>query len=246
MTLWRIRTDKDTQAWLPQKHDPSKQLWRNFVSIAGQKEDGHCPGTVRWISILRSHDVLPFSVVQFQGACVLYNTNGIPNQKTVDIFADTIGFNADLLTALGSAWVDAIVEELDETDRLIVECGILAKGLAQAEGNTDKKGLDAARDKAKAQAYSRMDLPFRKWLEGINPQKDRIPDQKKAWWTTAQGIVRGLAREWMENCSPQAFMGHNEISAAQAYQWFLIHTKDAESLKKAREGKANARGKKQN
>ena len=52
MTIWRnaARRSSDTPEYHPRRHNPSRQLWRDFSVLAGQSETIRRPGIVNWIA----------------------------------------------------------------------------------------------------------------------------------------------------------------------------------------------------
>jgi CRISPR system Cascade subunit CasA len=202
MTVWRNAAKKETDLpeYHPRRHDPTRQFWRDFSALISQSEGKHRPGVVSWLALLKGKKLIPLSHFRFQIAAVEYNKNS----SVKDLFSDSISFNAGLLTALGADWVNRILGEIETADMLAKQAGRLAQDIAKAVGDNDGY---TQRDAAEAQAYFRMDAPFRKWLEEINPERDEMNDICNQWWEQASRIVWGLGRELVEQCGPQAISG---------------------------------------
>jgi len=239
MTLWRNAAKKkdDPPEYHPKRHNPGRQLWRDFSALVSQAGGGRRPGVIGWLARLRAENLIPHSHFRFQTAAVKY---GDKDFFVDDVFGDSISFNADLLTRLGENWINRIIEEIDTADKLAEQTGQLAQNLAIAAGDTDGK---AQKNASKEQAYYRLDEPFCRWLEGINPnrdddRKDEVCDQ---WWVQAKRIVQDLGKDLVNQSGPQAFSGRvltdkkkkkeQRYTAPEAYNYFLYRTSTREALK---------------
>lgn len=231
MTLWRNATKKKTDPpeYHPRRHDPGRQLWRDFTALVSQSGAGRRPGVIGWLARLKAEGLVPRSHFRFQTAAVKY---GDKDFFIDDVFGDSISFNADLLTSLGESWINRILEEIDTADKLADQAGQLAKNLALAAGDTDGK---AQRNASKEQAYYLLDEPFRRWLEGIDPSRDddRKEEVCDQWWVQAKRIVQDLGKELVKQSGPQAFTGRH-YTAPEAYNYFLYRTSNREALKERR------------
>jgi CRISPR system Cascade subunit CasA len=238
MTLWRNTAKKADASpeYNPKRHDPARQLWRDFSILAAQGEGVRLPGVVGWLRRLKVANLIPSTHIRFQTAAVKY---GDKDFFVDDVFSDSISFNVDLLIGLGENWVSRIVEEVNTTEMLVEQVGRLAQNLARATGNTEGNG---PKNIAKEQAYYQLDTPFKQWLEDINPnkdndKKDQICDQ---WWLQAKQIIRALGRELINQSGPQAFVGRTVINektkkeyryiAPELYNRFLYYTSNRELL----------------
>jgi CRISPR system Cascade subunit CasA len=251
MTTWYKPKPKagKLESYSPKRFLPSVQLWRDFASLVSQSNgNGHTrPGVVWWLDYLIGKGKLAYDFpLLFHTSGILYGTM---QSVIADVFADSISFNAGLLLALNSDWVTRIISMLSITDLLVKEVGVFAQRLAIAAGIKDGKqsGIDDGakyREEAKTQAYYRLDMPFRHWLESIDPGKTVDMDVKcDEWWLTSQRIVRVLGRELLDNCSSKAYIGRGDISALNDYNWFIYNTVNRETLKKRGEDKRGKRSK---
>ncbi len=117
--------------------------------------------------------------------------------------------------------------------------GFLAQNLAKAAAETD--GINQ-KNMAKEQAYFRLDMPFRRWLQNIEPEQDNMDEICTMWWEEEKTIIRKLGEELVNQSGPQAFVGRvkadgrtNNIyryCAAEAYNQFLYKTSSREILLK--------------
>ena len=238
MTVWRNAAKKETDPpeYLPRRHDPSRQLWRDFSVLVGQGENKHRPGVISWVARLKTDHLVTYPYICFQIAAVKY---GDKDFFVDDIFSDSLTFNSDLLTKLGEYWTSRIIDEVQTTDKLVDQVGWLAQNLARATGNTD--GYNQ-RNIAKEQTYFRLDMPFRHWLEGIDPNRDSMDKACNRWWEEEKRIVRSIGRELVNQCGPQAFVGRSVkderknqeylYTAPEVYNRFLYRTSSREALRK--------------
>jgi len=237
MTVWRNTAKKETDPpeYLPRRHDPARQIWRDFSTLISRGNGRRRSGVVSWVSLLKAENLIANHHVCFQTAAVKY---GDKDFFVDDVFSDSISLNAGLLTALGGDWVNRIIEELDTTEKLVWQVGRLAQHLAIAAGNSDG---NKQREAAKEQAYFRLDMPFRRWLEEIDPVRDEMVTASKHWWEQARRVVLELGRELVEQAGPQAFVGRvlkengkekeQRYAAPEVFNRFLYYTSSRDALK---------------
>ncbi len=245
-TTWRNRPEKGGLSYyIPRKDRDNKQIWREFSAVIGRGENERPPGVVEWITTLKEtsrrgdiEELQNFENLQFETLTANYDAQG---SSIVDIYTDRLSFHSGLLTAFGEEWITLIQRELDNTNALIKHLGNLAGSVAQASGESSSDGRNA-RDAARESAYDRMDLPFREWLESLDPEADQsLEERGGAWRETARGIVRELGREIVDQASPVAFVGRMVegdskqkdkdgerkkyfVSTPKAYSQFLYYT----------------------
>ncbi|NLD52369.1 MAG: type I-E CRISPR-associated protein Cse1/CasA [Clostridiales bacterium] len=222
MSVWRNAAKKENEppVYLPKRHDTGRQLWRDFSALAVQTEKGQRPGIVNWLATLAYEGLIPRSLVCFQASAIQY---GDKDFFVDNVFSDSVSFNAQLLNDLDQSWTSRILDAISTADQLAEQVGWLAQNIAKAAGNTSESGFKAVRDSTKEQAYYRMDIPFRQWLEKINPESQQGEVSKssasKEWWETAQRIARGLGRDIVAQAGANAFVGR-EIKENQKERWY--------------------------
>lgn len=226
MTVWRRNKDGNV---VPQLHDESRQMWRDFSAIFSVSAKKDRPGIVNWIDLLKSDGLVQLPFVRFNTAGVKYT------QRTTvsDVFTDNLQINLSLFTSLGETWVNRIIDEIETTEKLVNQVAYLAQNLAKAAGDSDGYG---ERDSAKEQAYFRLDVPFRCWLGEIDPEQHSIDDSCNHWRDQAKTIIRNLGKELVDQSGPQAFVGRyvtekirgreveRRYTAPEAYNQFLYWT----------------------
>jgi CRISPR system Cascade subunit CasA len=242
MTLWRnaAKREEDPPQFNPRRHDPARRLWRDFPVLVSQKVSGRQPGVIKWLARLKEENLIKQKHFRFQTAAVKY---GDKDFFVNDIFGDELSFNAGLITTLGDKWLHRIIDELAMTDMLAMQAGYLAKNLALAAGDADGTAQSKA---AREQVYYRLEVPFCRWLEGIDPARDddRIDEVCEQWWTQARRIVRDFGEELINQTGPQAFAGRvvedkkkntkRRYIAPQDYNYFLYRISTRETLNERR------------
>lgn len=241
MTVWRNAAKKaaDPPEYLPRRHDPTRQLWRDFSTLIIHSEGKRRPGVVSWLARLKTDNLIPRAQFRFITTAVKY---GDKDFFVDDVFSDSLSLSADLLTSLGEDWINRILSEIDTTERLVEQAALLAQNLAKARGDAD--GVNQ-RDAAKEHAYFRLDAPFREWLVGIVPERDNGNKDEVClvWWEQASRIVRELGGEFVTGAGPKAFVGREikeksngkvvtrQYAGPKSYNYFLYRTSNLETLK---------------
>lgn len=208
MTLWADRSDEKEgiTIWSPRRHDPARQMWRDFsslVSKVSKNTDDRRPGVVNWIAHLRENRILSKTeTIHFSVMAVVYDTK----QSTItDAFGDELSFHIDLLTDLGRVWNKKIEEEIQKCDEVAGYIASLVVHLRKAAG--DSGNISTA--SAKAAFYAAVDTPFRQWLQSLSPsQPPQEQDERILQWReTAEEIAKAMAQEQINAAGPAAFVG---------------------------------------
>ena len=221
MTLWNKKEYKKTGlvSYYPRKHDMTKQLWREFSALSGMS--GHKPGVIWWNTYLQSQKILlkkePLQI------CAVGVEYGKQSASMKDYYTDELSMELELLNGLGCKWqnrVDAEVQNCEQAAKIV---GHLAQNLAIAAGNLalaagDKKGAAAksaagdkkdaaAKSAAQSKFYFRIDQPFRRWLQSINPETDDLEEKMAQWQEQAHRIAKELGGQMVEQAGTAAFVG---------------------------------------
>lgn len=202
MTLWNKKEDKKTGliSYYPRKHDMTKQLWREFSSLSGMS--GHEPGVIWWNTYLQSQKILPKK--EILQVCAVGVEYGAQSASIKDCYADELSMELELLNELRRAWQTRIDNEVKNCERAAKIVGHLAQNLALAAGG----GGDADSESARAQFYFRIDQPFRRWLQSIDPEMDDQDEKMAQWQEQAHQIAKELGRQMVEQAGTAAFVGH--------------------------------------
>lgn len=211
MTLWTHVPGKGSQPPYdqPRRHDPGRQIWREFPAIAGgnpngdKKADGRVPGVVYWQKTLQYEEKLEQTrMARFKIAGVQF---GDKDFFVTDAFSDELSFHLNLLGEAGRDWLDKIEAEILRTDRVATAVTLLGRNLEKAAG-----GDGAAQgEKMKEQFYGRVDVPFRRFLESVDPADDYETKIARltAWREEEYRIARRLGDEAVAQAGQAAFVG---------------------------------------
>ncbi|NCD09189.1 MAG: type I-E CRISPR-associated protein Cse1/CasA [Negativicutes bacterium] len=228
MTFWRYssKTIGPKKEFVPKRHNPERQFWRDLSTLLGQGEAIRNPGVVKWLAILRRNGIMPKRNIGFKIASVKY---GDKDFFIDDVFSDTISVNSDLLVKLGEDWVNRIIYEIQIAEEIVRQIGYLSQNLALAAGN--QHGTEQASN-SKAQAYFKLDLPFRRWLETIDPAKDTKEQMCDCWRNELKMIVERLGKDLIADAGPKSIVGRyikeknketeRLCTAASAYNFFCF------------------------
>lgn len=200
MTIWQ---EKDTSN-IPRLHNSSRQVWKDFSALllVSREKKEQRPGVIKWLSMLKDAGVLQIPLIKIK--TVGQETKNCSAIK--DVFSDSLTFHAQLLSQIAEdGWIRRIQNEIISVEKLVAEVGFLAQNLAKAAGS--KTGSEKKKYSAKEQAYSRIDNPFRHWIENINPNQDDMDDSCTTWRKKAKQIVLELGNELVEQAGPQAIVG---------------------------------------
>jgi CRISPR system Cascade subunit CasA len=204
MTLWRKDSKEDV--YLPKRHDPSKQLWRDFPSFLADGDDLKKPGIVRWLSILKERGLIS-NTITFRIASVKY---GDKDFFVTDVFEDSLSLNTGMLSKLGEEWVMRIIRLLSITEECIAQLAYLAADLAKASGDSDSiyhKAGKGIGNVAKADAYFRLDVPFRRWLADIDPAQSDMGETEQVWKDTVGRVLLQLGEEMTHQSGEKGIVG---------------------------------------
>ena len=239
MTAWRLTGDKAGAWHVPKKFSQEVQVWREFSSMVSIHDGKYGePGTVRWYRWLVMNELLP------KDRLVSFDTIGIEYDKSMSssitsIFRDTLSFHSSLLTSAGTVWRELIQREVKRCDQFASAVGKMAGNLEKAAGHVERDGKGsvvpwynmAAAQKAQETYFYRIDLPFRAWLQALDPDQKEIDREKlrKKWIDTAKRTAQRLGEELAEQAGDAALVGRyiqegkekeQHYSTPEAIRWF--------------------------
>lgn len=226
MTVWKI-VDNSRK---PKMHTIDKRIWQDFsaLMIPNTKKTER-PGILNWVSQLQHAGKLNIGKLRIQ--TVGQDTKN--NSALKDVFSDGLSIHSILIEKIEEGgWLLRVNNEIAAMEEMANVVGELAKNIERAKGEREGKG---PRQKAKEQAYSRLDVPFRQWLEQINPEADEPDEQCGAWRNQAHRIVRQLGEELVAQAGPKALVGHKWDK-----QWYTVSDAQLQflsALKKITQGR---------
>ncbi|WP_280314015.1 type I-E CRISPR-associated protein Cse1/CasA [Nocardia wallacei] len=229
MTGWRYSETQSKKAGgqprhYPMLHDPAKALWRGFAALLGEVANPSsttrraiAPGVMEWTRYLMDQDVLePTHPVRLHATGMQY----INNQSVIgDLFDDTIGFRAGLLSdpVLRTCAVNAVKVGEDCVHALTGLAGNLA---AAAGGDTD-----GARARARENGYFALNSPYRRWLAALTPGGGRpVIEYDRVWQCTVRAVIEPLGDNLVAQAGIPAWVGREVggryLDASVARKWF--------------------------
>lgn len=235
MTVWsKVKgNERAGEKFQPRRHDSSVQMWREFSYAFETAEGSHIPGVVLWTKYIKQ--MLPKSrkLISFSIASVQY---GDKDFFVNDVFSDSLTFHTDLLTEIGEHWRAKITEEIKKCDESAAALRFLAKDIELAAGSAEDTVLKrAVVERAREQYYYEIDLPFRNWLERIDPNWEIVSEQEeqalREWHETAKRIALRIGQELVESAGTAAIVGRavkdkndkeRYYSAPDAYRYFKV------------------------
>lgn len=225
MTAWAPIVNKgNVDAFQPKRHDPQKQMWREFGNLFLEDEKiNRRPGVVSWVTELRRKEILDEEdQVTFRSVSVQY---GDKDFFIADTFSDSITFHANLLkTDIWVEWGERVRDEVRKCEEMARVVGDLSKRLNLAAGS------EQSGDEAKAEFYRQIDLPFRSWLRMLDPEEGQKKESEYAekvsekWHKTVTVIAKKVADQLMENAGPAAFIGR-KIEGKDKTHWYCCAPK---------------------
>ena len=219
-TVWRRRaeTKNAPAAFLPKRHDPAQQFWREFPSVFVKQKEVQVPGIVSWLGKLQEEDErLGKRMLHFRIVGVEY---GDKDFFVTDAFQDGLSFHASLLEELGRSWRAWITEEIAHCEQLAQAVGSLAYDLSLASGDKPTpaaKTAAAKAQRAREQFYFQIDQPFRQWLYEIEPEwgREKTQEHIASWRSQALRIARTLGQRLVDRAGDAAFVGRKITMAAE-------------------------------
>lgn len=196
----------------PKRHDPARRIWRDFSSIAQKEQGSRRPGVVDWIARLEREELLPPMLYKFKTASVKY---GDKDFFAEDVFGDSIEFNLGLLEDSGKQWTENIIKEIDRTEKLIWQLGVLKGDIEKASGYRDnnqrsRRLLNEVRERSRELGYHSVDIHFRNWLASIEPGTSDIQSKSDEWLSKERGIVLGLGRDMIKSVGTNTLIGKDQ------------------------------------
>lgn len=234
MTMWRQADRKRSEAFMPRRHDPSKQFWRNFSSFLQLRENVHRPGVISWVDKLECEEILKDQPLHVKIASVQY---GDKDFFVSNVFSDSIQLHAALISDRNHKWQNGILRCVAFCDKISEKVWNFAKNVNIAEGGDyipkeEKCPAKVFANKWKAEFYNRVDGPFRKWLCMIEPENDEMDQKEKVWRSESIKIAADLGEEIVNRSDPAAILGRTGKGASVAeamnrykHEWNLL--KDA-------------------
>lgn len=223
MTVWRPdgkRGNKNAKidGWLPRRHDPARQIWRDLPLIITKDDSGHQPGVVSWVEQISTiGDASPLNKnggrVDFKIVSVQY---GDKDFFVTDVFSDVLSFSAGILAEKDRSAAKVLETEIQRCDDIAGIYGRFAGDVYMASGGDGAQRRDHEKI-AREQFYYRIDAPFRQWLLHFDPSLGSVERDRmiKKWHEDSKNIARAMANETAASAGSAAFAGRTAAANDQ-------------------------------
>jgi CRISPR system Cascade subunit CasA len=239
MTLWRWR--KKEEDFVPCRHDPAKFLWRDFPSLIVGKiasnDKQKQPGLISWLITLQESGILNRNRVQIETLGVKFADKDF---YVDDVVNDTLDINANILAAK-SEWLSLIADLLHKTEECVKQIGYLAENIAKASGNSDEGNVEGLKEAARSQLYFKLDLPFRQWLGGVDPNTSVMDEESVKWLGSAGALTRKMGRALLDSASEKAYIGVYKDGKTEAPSVAVAYNNFKNQIRKILEGVEGAK-----
>ncbi|MDR2372811.1 MAG: type I-E CRISPR-associated protein Cse1/CasA [Bifidobacteriaceae bacterium] len=225
MSAWRRSANQERRlrletVFMPLAHVPERALWRGLQAMLPEAQTASTPSlqaplVVNWIAGLVLEGVLPADYpVGLSAAALVYGSNNSVVSGSVD---DSILIHAALLDPDRPALRELAVDAVGAADAAVSSLGRLATNIDLAGGSRDSHADQAAR----AQAYFRLDGPFRIWLSRIGAGTP-LAEAKAEWETTVATTLIRIAQELEWEAAPRAFQGSEVKRGQGGSSWMTL------------------------
>ena len=200
MTLWRVTEDKGRKTITPRRHNPARQIWREFGSITETAAGNERPGVVAWTSrLVHDHSLSENAQIRFRIVSVQY---GDKDFFVTDEYADTIAMYSSILTEAGNAWRRRIEDDIVRCD----QCAKLVYGLSIRLQKAAGASGDLTGAAATQRFYAMIDPLFRRWLMNLDP-KNCTTDYEQELFEEVEQTAFRLGRDLVREAGPAAVHG---------------------------------------
>jgi len=229
MTIWRKDKSSKTDVYKPKRHDPAKAFWRDFASLTEAENGSISPGIVNWIARLELSNILNGRQIWLQTVSVKY---GEKDFFVDNVFGDGISINSSLFSEIGKNWVARICAVLKKTRNCVWHLKNLARAIDTASGWKEKEHKESpSMEPTASQAYFNLDIPFRRWLAGIDPARDSIEEKPAEWLLLVRRQLLQQGRQMFDGAGEKALTGEkNAIAAFYIFERAIIRNTGKEDL----------------
>lgn len=216
MSPWRYSAPQTkklgSKTYMPRELDPSRSFWRGLSALIpevpgrAQGKDAApaiMPAILEWAARLRSRAILPAdAVVRIRAAGFKYGSN---NSVVDEMVSDHLEFPAELLAPGADDLRVLALDAITQTERAVNALARLARNLAEAAG-ANAGQTDGVGDRAREDAYVRIDEPFRSWLRTLGSGEEPHAALSR-WHAAAHRIVASEGIGLIEESGPAAWRG---------------------------------------
>lgn len=241
MTVWKNADNKKSDCYVPQRHNFSKQFWRECPAVILNKDGGMQPEIILWIKLLEQEKILKIPYLNLRIVSVQY---GDKDFFITNVFSDFLQMPASIIANQDDGWLQMVLDSVSFCDTISKKVWSFARDVNLASGGSnstkESKGSSAFfAENRKADFYQRIDTPFRRWLYTLNPETDDVEEKERAWRKECVGIARQLGNEIIRQAGTSAIFGRAKsdaedrkksetVSAAKAMNRFMMGLISAE------------------
>ncbi len=206
MSAWKQSKEGEMK---PLKHlEFRKSVWNDYASLVMRSEGSWRPGVIEWCNALKDRGIIGNTYLNIAVTGVSYLGGAIPSGID-DVFHDSISVNSNLLSKIGEGWNIRISEAVGKTDscmkdyKLFIKDILILSGIA--EGNDD--AINSQIESRTAEVYRSLDLPFRKWLHSIDPEKSDMDEKSTEWYGILRSVLIRSAEDDLAYVNPRSYVG---------------------------------------
>lgn len=210
MTIWKINEKDSIKS--PKRHDPAKQMWREFPSIAIDMKNGTLPGIVMWNRLLKKQKCIPKKYqIRYVISGVVY---GDKDFFVKDSIYDSLTFHADLLNDIsnsdeGSGWMIRIKHEIECCEKIGSAIQYFSADVYLASGRDSKDNNRAIALRDKEQFYGLLTEPFSRWMASIDPDEDDIDNKSDELRSMVKKAVDTVQKNVISRAGQAGFVGRS-------------------------------------
>ncbi|NEG54823.1 type I-E CRISPR-associated protein Cse1/CasA [Bifidobacterium sp. SMA15] len=233
MTAWRLSVPQQKKLGLsspplmPVTHDAGKALWRGLAPMVAVGESDLRPGVIRWVEELQREGCLSedhlLSTFSVHAQGMTYGTQSSVYETGIDdVLQLPLAFARKDYEAINAAVhvIDKTREAVDVTLTNYVHNLQVSAGSRMTGGRSQ-----AASERVRENAYSRLDGLFRDRLAGFTPDKD-YESYRDEWLDDVHRVLLAIGDEYLSDGNVSAFAEHDTgrlgmMTAARARRLFL-------------------------
>lgn len=206
-SLYRhLKATRTKQPSFPlRRHDPTRQIWRDFSNIMICSDENQTPGIVGWMQILEDSQALKRDTkIYFDTCSVQY---GDKDFFITDMTGDSLTLNVALLNSKFKSYRIGVEKMVETCDKLADASGYCSRNIAISKGNTGEAQLKKAYQDGKTRMYTLIDPIFRQWIASLDPNKNNFEQEQQELIKALWRLTYHMAEKFEEGCTPDALEG---------------------------------------